>query len=67
MAAATKKDEPGARFVTAPLVVVTTKGGSVKQMYRGDLITEDVSAESAELLKSLGFISEGNPLDSTEK
>lgn len=60
MAAAEKK---GDLFIKAPLVAVSTKGGAVKQMYFGDIVTEDVTKESVDLLTSLGFTSEDNPLD----
>ena len=42
--------------VTAPLVVVETKDGRLREMYAGDLITDDVSEKSLKHLASIGFV-----------
>lgn len=47
---------PKSPRVTAPLVVVETKDGRVREMYAGDIVTDDVSAKSLAHLKSIGFI-----------
>jgi hypothetical protein len=44
--------------VSAPLVVVQTKAGRAVHLYRGDVITDDVTKESVENLKDLGFLAE---------
>lgn len=66
MAAAAKKkaeseEVAGGPFVSAPLVSVTTQGGTVKHLYRGDVVTDEVSEESLENLRSLGFVSDERP------
>lgn len=63
MAGGVKKDSPDGSFVTGALVAVTTKGGGVKQLRFGDVVTDDITSESVDLLKSLGFVSDTNPLD----
>jgi hypothetical protein len=42
--------------VSAPLVAVKVKAGDIRQLYRGDVVGDDVSAESIEHLKSLGYL-----------
>ena len=46
--------------VSAPLVAVSTKGGAVRHLYRGDVVGDDVTKESLDHLKDLGFISDGS-------
>lgn len=55
---AAKKDETkgGDVRVTAPLVVVRTEGGADRQMYFGDVLGDDVTKESVDHLRDLGFI-----------
>ncbi len=43
--------------VTAPLIAVSTKGGTVRHLYFGDLIGDDVTKESVDHLRNLGFVS----------
>jgi hypothetical protein len=54
-AASTKKT----LVVSAPLVAATTASG-VRHLYRGDVIGDDVTKESVEHLKSLGFVAEAD-------
>lgn len=46
--------------VNAPIVAVSTKGGDVRQMYFGDVLGDDVTKESVDHLRSLGFVSDEN-------
>ncbi len=46
-----------ALHVTAPLVTVSTTGGTVRQMHYGDVIGDDVTKESVDHLRNLGFVS----------
>lgn len=46
--------------VSAPLVVVTTESGAVRHHYFGDVLGDDVSKESLEHLKALGYVSDGS-------
>ena len=51
--------------VAAPLVQVIDKAGKVRQLYRGDVV-KDVSDESLENLKSLGFVSSTDAPESSD-
>lgn len=42
--------------VSAPLVVATTENGRVMHLYKGDVVPKDVSKDSLDNLKSLGFV-----------
>jgi hypothetical protein len=44
--------------VTGSLVAVRVKAGDIRQLYRGDVVGDDVSEESVEHLKSLGYLEE---------
>ena len=57
MAAAKPKADDGL-FVSAPLVEVETEGGSKRRYFHGDLLGDDVSKESVDHLRSLGFVSD---------
>lgn len=46
--------------VTASLVTARTDNDRVVYLYRGDVVTKDLTAESVENLKSLGFVSEAD-------
>ena len=59
---ATAKSEPKGSdlLVTAPLVEVDTKGGGKRRYFFGDAIGDDVTKESVDHLRSLGFVSDEN-------
>lgn len=52
------ESKSGALRVTAPLVVARTKAGVDRQMYRGDVVGDDVAKESVDHLRDLGFVSD---------
>jgi hypothetical protein len=56
MAAAAKKSDD--LVVSAPLVTVRTKAGADRQLYRGDVVGDDVTKESVDHLRDLGFVSD---------
>lgn len=59
MANAPKSEKKaGALVVSAPLVAVATNSGGVRQLYRGDVVGDDVTKESVDHLKDLGFVAE---------
>lgn len=60
MAAGEKKSaaKSGDLVVSAPLVSVRTKGGADRHHYFGDILGDDVTKESVDHLKDLGFVSE---------
>lgn len=45
-------------YVSAPIVVVKTKGNRVVHLYKGDLVLDDVSEESLKNLQDLGYVSD---------
>lgn len=52
--------------VTAPLVVATTENGRVMHLYRGDIVPSDVTKESLDNLKSLGFVADAKAADKAD-
>lgn len=48
----------GALFVSAPIVVVKTKGNRVVHLYKGDQVLGDVTEESLQNLRDLGYVSD---------
>ncbi len=44
--------------VTAPLVMLRTKGDRIVYLYEGDVLPDDAEKESVENLRSLGFLSD---------
>lgn len=47
-------------IVTAPIVSVRTKGDTIKHLYKGDVVTDDVTPASLENLRSLGYVTDGD-------
>lgn len=47
--------------VTAALVTATTKSGTAFNLYREDLVPDDISDKSRDHLLALEFIAEGEP------
>jgi hypothetical protein len=48
--------------VSAALVVATTENGRVIHLYKGDTVPKDVTKDSLDNLRSLGFVS-GDEVD----
>ena len=59
-AASAKRPEKSELKVAAPLVVVTTKSGTVRNAYFGDVLGDDVTKESVDHLRDLGFVSDSS-------
>lgn len=55
-----EQESAKALTITAPLVAASTKSGAVRYLYHGDVVGDDVTKESIDHLKSLGFISDGS-------
>lgn len=55
MAAAKSESKGGDLLVTAPLVEVATKDGSKRRYFAGDVVGDDVTKESVDHLRALGF------------
>lgn len=45
-------------YVSAPIVVVKTKGNRIVHLYKGDLVLDDVTEESLKNLQDLGYVSD---------
>ena len=58
MAAAKSEPKGGDLLVTASLVEVDTKGGGRRRYFNGDVVGDDVTKESVDHLRSLGFVSD---------
>lgn len=58
-----KKVEKGQLQVSAALVSATTDDGKVVHLYRGDIVPSSVSKKSLEHLRSIGFVTDGDPSD----
>lgn len=54
-------------FVKAPLVAVSTESGAVRHLYHGDVVGDDVTKESVDHLRDLGFVTDSTPVDESDE